>query len=148
MVDDGVVRTGPTGREMVEALGAVGASAHFPATGQAMAEAAEALGRPRPDGVIALDPMAVRTLLEVTGPVAVPGHGRLDAAGASRQLTGEADDRHQATLAALVARFLDGRDPLATARVVGAAGARHNLQIYADDPALERMLARRRLTGP
>jgi Protein of unknown function (DUF4012) len=147
VVDHGLVRTGPVGREVVEALGATGASARFPAAGQAMATAAEALGRPRPDGVVAIDPLAVRTLLEVTGPVSVPGHGRLDAAGAVRQLTGEADGRHQAALAALVARFLDGRDLLATARVVGAAGAGGNLQIYAADPALEQLLARRRLDG-
>jgi Protein of unknown function (DUF4012) len=131
VVDNGVVRTGPVGREVVEALGATGASAHFPAAGRAMAEAAAALGRPRPDGVIAIDPLAVRALLEATGPVPVPGHGRLDAAGAVRQLTGEADGRHQAALAALVARVLDGRDLLATARAVGAAGAGRNLQVYA-----------------
>jgi hypothetical protein len=149
VVDRGMVRAGPAGGELVEALRvAAGASAHFPTTGQAMADAAAALGRPRPDGVIALDPLAVQSLLEATGPVAVPGSGRLDATGAVRQLTGPADGgRHQALLAALVARFLNGRDLVATSRVIGGAGARRNLQVHAADPAVRQMLAGHRLDG-
>jgi Protein of unknown function (DUF4012) len=149
VVDRGVVRAAPAGGELVEALGAAaGASAHFPTTGRAMATAAAALGRPRPDGVIALDPLAVQALLEATGPVAVPGSGRLDAAGAVRQLTSPVDGRrHQALLAALVTRFLNGRDLVATSRVLGDAGARRNLQVHAADPAVQRMLAGHRLDG-
>jgi hypothetical protein len=70
--------------------------------------------------VIALDPVAMRRLLEVTGPVAVPGHGRIEAADAVRRLTRDADLRwpslderrrfHQAVLATLVARLLTGND--------------------------------------
>jgi len=122
-----------------------------------MLRAAEANGRPRPDGVIVLDPLAMRSLLAATGPVAVPGYGRIDAAGAVGRLTRDADLRwpdrderhryHQAVLATLVARFLSGNDLVATGRVLGAAGAGRNVQAYATDPALQRMLAGHRLDG-
>ena len=41
---------------------------------------------------------------------------------------------HQAVLATLVARFLSGNDLVATGRVLGAAGAGRNVQVYAADP--------------
>jgi hypothetical protein len=107
--------------------------------------------------VVALDPLAVRALLEATGPVAVPGYGRLDAAGAVRQLTRDAQARwpdpaqrrrfHQAALGAVVGRFLAGRDLVAVGRVLGAAGAGGHLRAYAADPGLERLLASHRLDG-
>ena len=158
VLDEGVVTLGPGGGDLAEALHGTGAaSAHFPTTGKALLRAAQAQGRPRPDGVIALDPLAMQRLLEATGPVAVPGYGRIDAAGAVGQLTRDADLRwpdrderhryHQAALATLVARFLSGNDLVATGRVLGAAGAGRNVQAYATDPALQRMLAGHRLDG-
>ena len=158
VLDGGVVTLGPGGGDLAEALRDTGAaSAHFPTTGKALLRAAQAQGRPRPDGVIVLDPLAMQRLLEATGPVAVPGYGRIDAAGAVGRLTRDADLRwpdrderhryHQAVLATLVARFLSGNDLVATGRVLGAAGAGRNVQAYATDPALQRMLAGHRLDG-
>jgi Protein of unknown function (DUF4012) len=148
VLKDGVVDLRPGDGELAEALRDTGTAADFPPTGRAWLRAAEGLGRGRLDGVIALDPVAMRMLLEATGPVAVPGYGRIDAAGAEAQLTRDADRRyHEAVLATLVARFLTGNDLVATGRVLGAAGAGRNVQIYAADPGLQRMLASHRLDG-
>ena len=113
-----------------------------------MLRAAAAGGRPRPDAVIVMDPQAMRLLLEATGPVAVPGYGRIDATGAVASLTRSADPRyHQAVLATLVARFLSGHDVVATGRALGAAGTGHNVRAYAADPGLQRLLVFHRLDG-
>jgi hypothetical protein len=51
----------------------------------------------------------VRTLLAATSAVAVPGHGRLDAAGAEGRLTGGTDRGYaQAVLEATTGRLLGG----------------------------------------
>jgi hypothetical protein len=89
----------------------------------------------------------MRMLLEATGPVAVPGYGRLGAEAVAT-LTRHPDPRYrQAALATLVARFLSGHDVVATGRVLGAAGARHDVRAYAADPGLQRLLASHRLDG-
>jgi hypothetical protein len=157
VLDKGAVDLRPADTELAEALRDTGTSANFPTTGKAMLRAVQARGRPRPDGVIVLDPLAMRKLLEATGPVAVPGYGRIDAADAVAKLTRDADLRwpdrdersryHQAVLATLVARFLSGNDLVATGRVLGAAGPGRNVQVYAADPGLQRMLAGHRLDG-
>jgi hypothetical protein len=46
-----------------------------------------------------------------------------------------------------VGRFLSGHDVVATGRVLGAAGAGHNVRAYAADPGLQRLLASHRLDG-
>jgi hypothetical protein len=157
VLDHGVAATRPGGGRLVEALSGGGGGADFATTGRALLAAAGSGGRTRPDGVLALDPTAVRALLEATGPVAVPGYGRLDAAGVVRQLTGDAEARwpdpaqrrryQQAALGAVAGRFLAGRDLVAVGRVLGAAGAGGHLAAYAADPGLERLLARQRLDG-
>jgi hypothetical protein len=157
VLDEGVVDLLPADSGLAEALRDTGASAHFPTTGKAMLRAVQARGRPRPDGVIALDPLAMRALLAATGPVAVQGYGRVDAGGAVAKLTRDADLRwpdadergryHQAVLATLVGRFLSGNDLVATGRVLAAAGASRNVQVYGTDPGLRRMLAAHRLDG-
>ena len=107
--------------------------------------------------MVGLDPLALRALLSVTGPVGVPGYGRLEAAGAVRQLTVDAERRwpdpaergryRQAVLEATAGRLLGGRDLLAVGRAMGAAGSGGHLRAYAAAPALERLLARHRLDG-
>ena len=102
----------------------------------------------RPDGVVTLDPLAVRALPAATGPVGVPGHGRLDAAGAAPRLTGDTDHGYaRAVLEATAGRLLGGRDLLTAGRALAEAGAGGHLRAYAADPALERLLARHRLAG-
>ena len=157
VLDRGAATLQPGGGRLVEALRGTRASASFRATGPAHLAAAQAAGRPPPDGVVVLDPLALRALLTVTGPVGVPGYGRLEAAGAVRQLTVDAERRwpdpaergryRQAVLEATAGRLLGGRDLLAVGRAMGAAGSGGHLRAYAADPALERLLARHRLDG-
>lgn len=153
VLDRGVAATRPGGGELVAALRGAGDAPDFPTAGRAMLAAARSRGRPPPDAVVALDPLAVQALLAATGPVAVPGYGRLDAATAARRLTGAGADpagrqRYlQAVLGATAARFLDGRDLVAVGRALAAAGAGRHLQAYATDPGLERLLASHRLDG-
>jgi Protein of unknown function (DUF4012) len=148
VLDEGVVDLRPGDGELAEALRDTRASADFRTTGRAWLQAAQARGSGRLDGVIALDPVAMRMLLEATGPVAVPGYGRIDAAAAVAQLTRDASrNYHEAVLGTLVARFLSGNDLIATGRVLGTAGAGGNVRAYAADPGLQRMLAGHRLDG-
>jgi hypothetical protein len=153
VLDRGRATTRPGGGELVTVLGGATTSADFAASGRAMAAAVRARGRPRPDGVVSLDPTAVRALLEATGPVVVPGQGRVDAAGAVRRLAadapaGPAGRRDaEALLGAVAERLLAGRDLIAVGRVLGTAGAAGHLRAYAADPGLERLLASHRLEG-
>jgi hypothetical protein len=147
VLDEGVIGLGPPDDQLTAALRDPGPKASFPATGKAMLRAAGAGDRPRPDAVIALDPRAMRMLLAATGPVAVPGYGQLDAAGAVATLRNGGSRYRQAVLATLVARFLSGHDVVASGRVLGAAGAGHNVRAYAADPGLQPLLASHRLDG-
>jgi hypothetical protein len=132
-------------------------SPHFPTSGQELLRAYAARGRSTPDGVIALDPLAMRALLGATGPVTVPGYGRLTADNCVQRTTHDAFVRwpsreqrrryNEALLNALVERLLSGRDLVATGKVLGAAGARRQMQIYAADPALQRVLANNGMYG-
>jgi len=148
VLDHGVAAVRPGAGALVDALRRAPAAADFRAAGPALLTAARSPGRPQPDGVVALDPLAVSGLLSATGPVGVPGYGRLDAAGAARRLTGGADrDYAQAVLEATAGRLLGGRDLLAVGRALAGAGAGGHLRAYAADPALERLLAGHRLDG-
>jgi hypothetical protein len=132
-------------------------SPHFPTSGQELLRAYTARGRPRPDGVLSMDPLAMRALLRTTGPVTVPGYGRLTADNCVRLTTHDAyvrwPDRQQrrryneALLDALIQRLLSGRDLVATGKVLGAAGARRQVQIYAADPQLQRALTNNGMYG-
>jgi len=147
VLDHGAATLRPGADALLDALRRAPDPADFRAAGPALLAAARSQGRPRPDGVVALDPLAVRGLLAATGPVAVPGYGRLDAAGAGRRLTGDADRGYaQAVLEATAGRLL-GRDLLAAGRALAGAGAGGHLRAYAADPALERLLVRHRLAG-
>jgi uncharacterized protein DUF4012 len=132
-------------------------SPNFPTAGQELLRGYAARGRPAPDGVIAIDPLAMRALLKATGPVSVPGYGRLTAANCVQATTHHAYVRwpsrvqrrqyNQALLQTLLGRLLSGRDLVTTGKVLGAAGARRQLQIYAADPALQRVLAGNGMNG-
>jgi hypothetical protein len=132
-------------------------SPHFPTSGQELLRAYAARGRSTPDGVIAMDPLAMRALLRATGPITVAGYGRLTAGNCVQRTTHDAYVRwpsreqrrryNEALLNALVERLLSGRDLVATGKVLGAAGARRQMQIYAADPALQRVLANNGMSG-
>jgi Protein of unknown function (DUF4012) len=132
-------------------------SPHFPTSGQELLRAYAARGRSTPDGVLALDPLAMRALLQATGPVTVPGYGRLTVDNCVQRTTHDAYVRWQsreqrrryneALLDALIKRLLSGRDLVATGKVLGAAGARRQMQIYSADPALQRALTNNGMEG-
>jgi hypothetical protein len=132
-------------------------SPHFPTSGQELLRAYAARGRSTPDGVIAMDPLAMRALLRATGPITVAGYGRLTADNCVQRTTHDAYVRwpsreqrrryNEVLLNALVERLLSGRDLVATGKVLGAAGARRQMQIYAADPALQRVLANNGMSG-
>jgi Protein of unknown function (DUF4012) len=132
-------------------------SPHFPTSGQELLRAYAATGRPAPDGVITMDPLAMRALLRDTGPITVAGYGRLTADNCVQQTTHDAYVRwpnreqrrgyNDALLDALVDRLLSGRDLVATGKVLGAAGPRRQMQIYATDPALQSVLANNGMYG-
>ena len=132
-------------------------SPHFPTSGQELLRAYAARGGTAPDGVIAMDPLAMRAVLRATGPITVAGYGRLTADNCVQQTTHDAYVRwpnreqrrgyNEALLSALVRRLLSGRDLVTTGKVLGAAGARRQMQIYALDPALQRVLAGNRMYG-
>lgn len=132
-------------------------SPDFPTAGQELLRAYAARNRTRAVVVVTLDPMAMRALLAATGPITVPGYGRLTAATVVQRTTHDAyvtwPDRvvrrrnNERLLEALVDRFLSGRDLIATSRVLGAAGPPRNVQMYAADPRLQRLLAGQRLAG-
>jgi Protein of unknown function (DUF4012) len=132
-------------------------SPDFRTAGQELLRAYAARTRRRADVVVAFNPMAMRGLLQATGPVTVPGYGRVTADSIVRRTTHDAyvtwPDRvvrrryNERLLDALVDRFLSGRELIATSRVLGAAGARRSVQMYAEDPGLQRLLAGQRLAG-
>ena len=100
-----------------------GHSANFPTSGKAMLRAVQARGRPRPDGVIALDPLAMRMPPRPPARRGSPATAASTPPAPSAKLTRDADLRwpdqderrryHQAVLATLVARFLSGNDLVA-----------------------------------
>jgi Protein of unknown function (DUF4012) len=132
-------------------------SPHFPTSGQELLRAYAARGGTAPDGVIAMDPLAMRAVLRATGPITVAGYGQLTADNCVQQTTHDAYVRwpnreqrrgyNEALLSALVQRLLSGRDLVTTGKVLGAAGARRQMQIYAVDPALQRVLVGNRMYG-
>jgi hypothetical protein len=132
-------------------------SPHFPTSGRELLRAYAARGRPTPDGVISMDPLAMRALLRTTGPVTVVGYGQLTARNCVRLTTHDAYVRwpnreqrrryNEALLNALIQRLLSGRDLVATGKVLGAAGARRQVQMYATDPALQQALANNGMYG-
>ncbi|HWC43332.1 MAG TPA: hypothetical protein VHK02_15205 [Actinomycetota bacterium] len=148
VLDHGAATLRPGAGALLDALGRAGSPADLRASGPALLSAARSPGRDRPDGLVTLDPLAVRAVLAATGPVGVPGHGRLDADGAERRLTGDTDRGYaQAVLEATAGRLLGGRDLLAAGRALGEAGAGGHLRAYAADPAVARLLAHLHLDG-
>ena len=132
-------------------------SPHFPTAGQELLRAFTARGGAKPDGVIAIDPLALRALLQATGPITVPGYGRLTAANCVKRTTHDAyvrwPDRsvrrryNDALLEAMLARLLSGRDLVTTGKILGAAGERRQMHVYAPNPNLERALAENGMDG-
>jgi hypothetical protein len=132
-------------------------SPSFPTAGQELLRAYAARGRAKPDGVVAIDILAMRALLQATGPVRVAGYGQLTAANCVQRITHDAyimwPDRTQrrrfndALLDALLVRLLSGRDLAATGKVLGEAGDRRQMQVYLTDPSLAKALTENGMGG-
>lgn len=117
------------------------------------------------DGTIAADPFALAALLQVTGPVAVPGGDTVDAEGVVPYLTNEAysvvtdsnlrkrllGDVAGAVVAAFVTSGLD--DPegsgaaLEVLAALGGAARDGHVLLHSADPDLQRLLAQAGVDG-
>lgn len=64
----------------------VNLSPHFPTVAEALLQMYEQVRDLRLDGVLALDPNALASLLEATGPVDTPGLGTIDSSNAERSM--------------------------------------------------------------
>jgi hypothetical protein len=132
-------------------------SPHFPTSGEELLRAYRTLTGTRPDGVVAVDPLAMRALLRATGPVQVPAYGQVTAANVSWLTMRGAYDRwpeaaerrryNQQLVGAILRRFLDGRLLLAKLHALGAEAAERHLQLYATDPRVRAVLGRTGLDG-
>ena len=100
------------------------------------------------DGVFAVDPFALQALMEVTGPIRVPGAGTISADNVVDVTTNrvyttlpgatQRKDLLGSAAAAVFARFLGMDDHgLARLRAISGAVADGHLRIYSTDPTIE-----------
>jgi hypothetical protein len=132
-------------------------SPNFPTSGKELVRAYGALTGSRLDGVLCVDPMAMRALLRATGPVTVPAYGQVTAANVARLTMREAYDRwpdttvrrryNQQLVGVVLRRFLDGRLLLQKLQALGAEAAERHLQVYATDPRVQAVLGPTGLDG-
>lgn len=125
------------------------ASAHFPTAASTMVAMYPVSGGGPVDGVVAVDPLALAALLEVVGPVDVPGLGRLTSANAAELLLkeqyvrfGPDDDRSRvdalgAAAAGVWSKLTTGTlpPPSDLARVLGPVTRGRHLQLFSPAPA-------------
>lgn len=136
----------------------VNLSPHFPQGAQLLTDLWVAQGRPEPDGVLALTPVALGRLLEATGPVDTPGV-ELDAATVVDVVQAEAYQRfaddepaRQAYLGAVSAAAFgavtaaDPADPAVRA-ALGASARDGHLQVWVRDEEVQAELESLRVTG-
>jgi hypothetical protein len=136
----------------------VNLSPHFPLGAQLLTDLWVAQGRPAPDGVVALTPVALGRLLEATGPVDTP-QVQLDAATVVDVVQAQAYSRfaddepaRQAYLGVVAAAAFgavtaaDPADPGVRAALGESAGDRH-LQVWVRDEEVQAALDGLELTG-
>jgi Protein of unknown function (DUF4012) len=132
-------------------------SPNFPTSGEELLRAYEAMVGGSADGVVSVDPLALRGFLGVTGAMTVPGYGRLTSATVATQMMRDAYERwpdrdvrwrhNQALLEAVLRRLLDGRQLLTTAKALGLEASGRHLQIYMRDGQLRQATAAAHLDG-
>jgi Protein of unknown function (DUF4012) len=132
-------------------------SPHFPTAGEELLRAYQAKTKRRADGVICVDPMAARAVLNVTGSVAVPGYEQVTAGNVARLTMHDAFKRwpdatvrnryNQALINALLRQFLDGRLLLAKVKALVSETSQRHIQIYSRDPHLQEAIAEGGLDG-
>jgi Protein of unknown function (DUF4012) len=157
-VSNGViaVEASPTGAAFTE-LADANSSPNFPTAGEELLGAYEAMGGGPADGVVSVDPLALRGFLGVTGGMTVPGYGRLTSDNVATQIMRDAYERwpdqnvrrrhNQALLEAVLRRLLDGRQLLTTAKALGSEASGRHLQIYMRDGRLRQATAAAHLDG-
>jgi hypothetical protein len=132
-------------------------SPHFPTTGEELLRAYETRSGRQLQGVICLDPLAIRGFLDITDLQAIPGYGRVTAGNVARLTMLDAYARwpdrdtrrrfNQALFDALMRHFLDGRRLFAKARALGAGASERHLQAYTRDPEVQSLLDAHPLGG-
>jgi Protein of unknown function (DUF4012) len=138
-------------------FGDANSSPNFPTSGEELLRAYEAMGGGRADGVVSLDPLALRGLLGVTGGMTVPGYGRLTSDNVATQIMRDAYERwpdqnvrwrhNQALLEAVLRRLFDGQHFVRRAKALGLEASRRHLQIYMRDGQLRQATAAAHLDG-
>ncbi|HYT24871.1 MAG TPA: DUF4012 domain-containing protein, partial [Actinomycetota bacterium] len=134
-----------------------GLSPDFPTSGEEVLRAYQAITGIRANGLIALDPSALASLLRVTGPVSSPGYGTVKAGSVVRLLLADSyqrfpskDLRHAVNAAlmdAVLRRVLAGGKLLGQVRALGEAAKGRHLQLYFRDAGLQRTALAHRLAG-
>jgi hypothetical protein len=132
-------------------------SPDFPTAGEELLRAYEAIGGGPADGVVSVDPLALRGFLGVTGGMTVPGYGRLTSDNVATQIMRDAYERwpdqnvrrrhNQALLEAVLRRLLDGRRLLTTVKALGSEARGRHLQVYMRDGRLRQATAAAHLDG-
>lgn len=132
-------------------------SPNFPTSGEELLRAYETMGGGPADGVVTVDPLALRGLLGVSGGMTVPGYGRLTSDNVARQMMRDAYERwpdrnvrwrhNQALLEAVLRRLVDGRQFLTRVKALGSEASGRHLQIYMRDGRLRQATAAAHLNG-
>jgi hypothetical protein len=132
-------------------------SPHFPTSGQELLRAYEAASGSRLDGVISVNPMSIRALLEATGPLTAKGWGQLTADNIGPMTMHDAFEiwpdndvrqrENELLIDAVVNRFLDGKELLVKAKALGAEAQGRHLKMYFAAPAVQQVMANDHLDG-
>ncbi|HEX6674122.1 MAG TPA: DUF4012 domain-containing protein [Actinomycetes bacterium] len=135
-----------------------GLSPDFPTSGEEVLRAYQVLTHIRPDGVIAIDPVAMAGVLKVSGSVTTPGYGRITYRNLVQALLVDSYQRfpgkgvrhgyNEGLMDAVLSRLLGGGgDMLRQVRGLGEAAKGRHLQLYFRDPSLQRQVLAHRLGG-
>jgi hypothetical protein len=136
-----------------------GLSPNFPTSAEELLRAYQVLTRIRPDGVLALDPVAMAGVLKVAGPVTTPGYGKVTYRNLVPALLVDSYRRfpgntlrhayNEGLMDAVLGRLLGGGggDMLRQVRTLGEAARGRHLQLYFRDPALQRAAVAHGLGG-
>jgi hypothetical protein len=135
-----------------------GLSPNFPTSAEELLRAYQVLTRIRPDGVIALDPVAMAGVLKVAGPVTTPGYGKVTYRNLVQGLLVDSYRRfpdsnlrhayNEGLMDAVLSRLLGGGgDLVRQVRTLGEAARGRHLQLYFRDPALQRAAVAHGLGG-
>jgi hypothetical protein len=146
-------RPGPTFTQFVDA----NSSPHFPTAGEELLRAYEAMGGGPADGVVSVDPLALRRFLGVNRGLTVPGYGRFTSDNVATLIMRDAYERwpdqnvrwrhNQALLEALLQELFDGRQFLTKMKALGAEASERHLQMYMRDGQLRQATAAAHLDG-